>query len=367
MRLRQLEAPELVSGIRAALAGGPPVAPPCAPRYAAALDLNAPVVEPDAALVVPTSGTTAEPKAVVLSAKAITFAAEVTHQRLGGPGDWVCALPVEHIAGLMTIARAIVGDTELRYARPDLTDLPVARGRTYLSLVAAQLYRGLADPDLVSALSSYAAVLIGGSAINPELLTAARDAGIRVVTTYGASETCGGCVYDGEPLTGVRVELDDERISLGGPMAFSGYRGRPDLTAEVLHADLVRTQDRGRLVKGRLQVLGRLDDVVICGGEKVDLAAAQRLCEAEFGPPSHGGPVLLAVPDARWGSRIVAVATQDWDVDQLRERLQPVLGRAGVPKELRRLTTMAYTSLGKIDRAALQRAWGQKEEYGEIG
>lgn len=356
-----------MSGIRAALAGGPPVAPLCAPRYAAALDLDAPVIEPDAALVVPTSGTTAEPKAVVLSAAAIRFAAEASHQRLGGPGDWVCALPVEHIAGLMTIARAVVGDTELRYAHTDLTDLPVARGRTYLSLVAAQLYRALAEPSLVATLSSYAAVLIGGSAIDSDLLAAARAAGIRVVTTYGASETCGGCVYDGEPLDGVRIELDAERISLGGAMAFSGYRSRPDLTAEVLHGDLVRTQDRGRLVNGRLQVLGRLDDVVICGGEKVDLAAAQRFCEAEFGPPSHGGPVLLAVPDSRWGSRIVAVATQDWDLAQLRDRLQPMVGRAGVPKELRRLATMAYTSLGKIDRTALQRAWGQKEEHGEIG
>ncbi len=366
MRLRQLERPDLASGIGSALAGGPPVAPACAPHLAAALHLDAPV-EQGAALVVPTSGTTGDPKAVVLSAAAVTFAANATHERLGGPGDWVCALPIEHVAGLMTIARAVVAGTAVRFTHADLRDLPAAGPRSYLSLVGAQLYRALSEPDTVAALSRYAAVLVGGGAINPELLSAARRAGIPVVTTYGASETCGGCVYDGEPLGGVRLQLDAERISLGGPMVFSGYRSRPDLTAEVLQGDLVRTRDRGRLVDGRLQVLGRLDDVVICGGEKVDLAAAQRLCEAEFGPPAQGGPVLLAVPDLQWGSRVVAVATGDWELAQLRDRLRPLVGRAGVPKELRRLTTMAYTSLGKIDRAALQRAWRQKEEHGEVG
>ena len=102
-------------------------------------------------------------------------------------------------------------------------------------------------------------VLVGGSAFPASLRTRAEAAGVPVVATYGMSETCGGCVYDGVPLAGVRVELDAERIHLGGPMAFSGYRLRPDLTAQVLAGDLVRTQDRGRWSDGRLQVLGRID------------------------------------------------------------------------------------------------------------
>lgn len=367
MHLRQLQGEALIAGIGAALAGGPPVAPVCDPRLQQAVQPDQPVSEPDAALVVPTSGTTSEPKAVVLSASAIRFSATATHQRLGGVGDWVCALPVQHVAGLMTIARAVVGATSVSFARPDLSDLPAAGQRSYLSLVAAQLHRALGDPAQVDVLAGYAGVLVGGSAIRPELLAASRAAGIPVVATYGASETCGGCVYDGIALPGVRVELDGERIGLGGPMAFSGYRLRPDLTTAVLRKDLVLTSDRGRFRDSRLEVLGRIDDVVISGGEKVDLALAQRICEAEFGSAAEGGLVLLALPDQRWGQRVVAASTSGWELRQIQDLLLPKLGRAGIPKELRRIPVMAYTSLGKIDRVALRRAWEQKGEHGDIG
>lgn len=367
MQLRQLSGPDLVDGIAVALAGGPPVAPVCEPRLQAGLALDRPVEEPDAAVVVPTSGTTGEPKAVVLSATGIRFAASATHARLGGRGDWVCALPTQHVAGLMTIARAVVAHTELRFARTDLADLPEAGERSYLSLVAAQLDRALSDGSLVGRLSGYRAVLLGGSAVRPSLLAHARERGITVVTTYGASETGGGCVYDGVPLDGVRVEFVDGRIGLGGPMAFLGYRCRPELTAAVLRGDLVITNDRGRWNQGRLEVLGRLDDVVISGGENVDLAAAQRVCEEEFGDPSAGGPVLLAIPDPRWGHRIVAVTTGEVDLAAVVEPLTRRIGKAAAPKELRRIDEMAYTSIGKIDRAALLRAWERKGENGDVG
>jgi O-succinylbenzoic acid--CoA ligase len=357
VQVRQLETGSLASGLADALAGRGPVAPACEPRLAAALALAEPVTETGAAVVVPTSGTTSEPRAVVLTADAVTFSANATHQRLGGAGDWVCALPTQHIAGLMTVARAVVAGTSVRFARGDLADLPEADGRTYLSLVAAQLDRALAEPRLVGLLGDYAAVLLGGSAIPSGLVGRAKAAGIAVVTTYGASETCGGCVYDGRPLDGVRVELDGDRISLGGPMAFAGYRLRPELTASVLTGDLVRTSDRGRFVEGRLEVLGRLDDVVISGGEKVDLAAVQHACDAAFGSPAAGGVAVLAVPDERWGSRVVGLTSAPLVLAEVQARLEPVVGRAAVPKELRQVAAMAYTSLGKIDRVALRRAW----------
>lgn len=357
MQLRQLETESLAGGLANALSGFGPVAPACEQRLAAALALDVPVTEAGAAVVVPTSGTTSEPRAVVLTAAAIRFSASATHDRLGGPGEWVCALPTQHIAGLMTVARSVVAGTGVRFASGDLRDLPDAGERTYLSLVAAQLDRALAEPRLVGLLRGYAAVLLGGSAIPPALVARAEEAGIRAVTTYGASETCGGCVYDGRPLDGVRVELDGDRIGLGGPMAFAGYRLRPDLTAAVLDGDLVRTSDRGRFADGRLHVLGRVDDVVISGGEKVDLAAVQRACDNAFGTPDAGGVAVLAVPDERWGSRVVGLTTGTLALAEVRARLEPVVGRAAVPKELRRTTAMAYTSLGKIDKVALRRAW----------
>ncbi|MFZ0531078.1 MAG: AMP-dependent synthetase, partial [Propionicimonas sp.] len=192
----------------------------------------------------------------------------------------------------------------------------------------------------------------------------AAAAGVNLVATYGLSETCGGCVYDGVPLDGVRVELDGERIGLGGPMAFLGYRGRPELTRAVLEGDLVRTSDRGVWSQGRLRVLGRADDIVISGGENVDLAAAQRVCDAEFGA---GSLVLLAVPDPRWGVRVVGLTTAGLEPADVRARLEPQLGRASVPKELRRVDHLAYTSIGKIDRAALMLSWQEAGDHGDSG
>ncbi len=364
MRLRLLPGEDLPAGLAEALAGGDPIAPLPEPRLLPALRPAEPVVEPDAAAVVTTSGSTGEPKAVVLGRAAIRFAVHAAHERLGGPGDWVCALPTQHIAGLMTIARAVVAGTGIRFAAPDLSDLPPASGRGYVSLVAAQLDQALERPATATRLAGYAAVLVGGGALPAGLRERAAGAGVRLVATYGMSETCGGCVYDGVPLAGMRVELDGERISLGGPMAFSGYRLRPDLTAAVLAGDLVRTQDRGRWRDGRLEVLGRIDDVVVSGGEKVDLAAAQRVCEELFGP---GVLALLAVPDPRWGARVVALATTSLDLAHVRARLGDRLGRAALPKELRAVPRLAYTSLGKLDRAALQRSWQEVGADGDVG
>lgn len=364
MRLQLLTGADLVRGLQQALDGGSPVAPLPEPRLRSALAVDEPVTEPDAVAVVTTSGSTGEAKAVVLSRSAVRFAAAATHDRLGGPGDWVCALPTQHVAGLMTIARAAVAGTSVRFARGDLTDLPPATGRTYLSLVAAQLDRAIGEPETIARLRDYTAVLVGGSALPDGLRSRAREAGVHLVATYGMSETCGGCVYDGVPLAGVRVELDAGRIALGGPMSFSGYRLRPDLTAEVLDGDLVRTRDRGSWADGRLQVLGRLDDVVISGGENVDLAAAQRACDRMFGEQAV---VLLAIPDVRWGSRIVAVTTEPLTLAEVRARLEPGLGRAATPRELRHVGQLAYTAIGKIDRTALLQSWDRKGEYGDAG
>ena len=106
-----------------------------------------------------------------------------------------------------------------------------------------------------------------------------------------------------------------------------------------------------------MQVLGRIDDIVISGGAKIDLAAVQRACDDAFGVPAAGGVAVLAVPDERWGVRIVGLTTGAHALGEVRARLEPVVGHAGVPKELRRVAGMAYTSLGKIDRVALLRAW----------
>ena len=185
------------------------------------------------AVVIATSGSTGEPKLVALSGAALRASARATEARLGGPGRWLLALPAEHVAGIQVIVRALLAGAppvvmDLRTGfRPDAFAAATAAlgpGRRYTSLVPTQLRRILDAEGAVAALRSYAAVLVGGAALDPATRERALAAGVRVVTTYGMSETAGGCVYDGVPLDGVTVELDEDgRILLGGPTLASGY------------------------------------------------------------------------------------------------------------------------------------------------
>ncbi|HLT61172.1 MAG TPA: AMP-binding protein, partial [Microlunatus sp.] len=206
---------ELVPALEAALAGGTPVAPlpadPAERRAAVAmLRPDEPLETADVAALIATSGSTGEPKGVLLPASAMIAGAEATHARLGGPGSWTLALPAHYVAGLMVIVRGLLAGRPVRQARGDLADLdrPPGPGPHYLSLVPTQLTRALPDPELTGRLRGFDAILLGGAAAAPQLLTAAAEAGLRVITTYGSSETCGGCVYDGVPLPGVTIDLE---------------------------------------------------------------------------------------------------------------------------------------------------------------
>lgn len=365
--LRAVEEDRLPAALAAALDGGVPVAPlPREPveraRALRALRLDEPA-DPDTAVVVLSSGSTADPKAVVLSAAAIRAGAEATHARLGGPGHWLLPLPADHVAGLMVLARAhLAGTTVVPLAR-DLADLVGAdlpEGRRYLSVVPTQLVRALARPDLVDALAGLDAVLVGGGAVEETVLERARGAGIPCVTTYGMSETCGGCVYDGVPLDGVLVGVDedDDRITVAGPVLFSGYRGRPDLTAEVLEPGRFRTADRGGWVSDpdgtrRLQVLGRVDDVVVSGGHNVDLAAVEHRAT---GWPARGTAeiVVIGVPHPEWGVEVVAVTDEPLPYDGLRAWVRAELPVVAAPRRLVVLDALPRTGSGKVDRRRLQ-------------
>ena len=364
--LRAVEEHELASALGAALDGGAPVAPlPPDPveraRALPALALDRPA-DPGAAVVVLSSGSTGEPKAVVLSGAAIRAGATATHDRLGGPGHWLLPLPRHYVAGLMVLARAHLAGTQVVPLARDLANLPtvdLAAGRHYLSVVPTQLVRALERPELVEALAGLDAVLVGGGAADAALLGRARAAGIPCVTTYGMSETCGGCVYDGVPLDGVDVQVDaDGRISIGGPVLLSGYRGRPDLTAEVLGTGRLRTADRGAWATDadgipRLRVLGRVDDVVVSGGYNVDLAAVEQRAQAW---PARGAAevVVVAVPHPEWGVEVVAVADAPLPHDGLTAWVRAELPVFAAPRRLVVLDRLPRTPSGKVDRRRLQ-------------
>lgn len=362
-RLRAVEPGEVGTALAETLAGGPPIAPlpTDAGERAAALAmlrLDEPVTEPDAAVVVATSGSTGRPKGVVLTRAALRACVTASHERLGGPGDWVLALPPHYVAGLMVWARALMAGSAVSVVDPTLTglvDRAPGPSRRYVSLVPTQLARAVADDGLTGVLTGFDAVLLGGAALDPGLRARAEGLGIRVVTTYGMSETGGGCVYDGRPLAGVNVRTDGDgaRITIGGPTLFSGYRLRPDLTAAALVRGRLMTQDRGRWDGDRLEVLGRVDDVVITGGLNVDLAEVER--RARAWPPLAGlDLVVLGLDDPEWGTKIIAVTESAGTLAELRDFLLAALPPYAAPRQLIRINPLPRLSSGKIDRLTLR-------------
>jgi O-succinylbenzoic acid--CoA ligase len=358
-----------VDAVAAALDGGPAVLPlpPGPPESVAAmladlrphavvdadgrvLRLPAPAECPDdVAAVVATSGSTGSPKGVELTAAALRWSAAASLAALGATNGarWLACLPLYHVAGLQVLVRSLVGGTA-----PVLRDGFEPADADYVALVPTMLHRALRDGvDL----RHFAAVLVGGAAPAPALLARARDAGVRVVTTYGMTETCGGCVYDGYPLPGVRVDVDaDGRVRLAGPMLARGYRLRPDLTAAAFR-DGFRTDDLGRLTAdGRLDLLGRADEVIVTGGRKVHPQQVEALLCAH---PAVACAVVGGVADAEWGQRVVAAVVpgdprRPPALAALRRHVADRAPGWTAPRELRLVTDLPRLASGKLDRRA---------------
>ncbi|MFD1534252.1 o-succinylbenzoate--CoA ligase [Pseudonocardia aurantiaca] len=362
---------ELADALRAAFAGGPTVFPTASAPAVPLADASERV-----AVVIATSGSTGEAKLVALSAAALRASALATQARLGGPARWLLALPAEHVAGVQVVVRALLAGAppvvqDLRTGfRPDaFADATTALGpgRRCTSLVPTQLARILdAGGAPLDALRSYAAVLVGGAALDAELGERARAAGVAVVTTYGMSETAGGCVYDGVPLDGVQVDLDGGgRIRLGGPTLADGYLGDPAQTAAAFADGWFRTGDLGRFSDGRLEVLGRADDMIITGGENVAPAAVERVLVAQ---PGVRAACVVGLPDAEWGEVVAATVVLDGppDSDRLRSAVRTALGRAAVPRVLLPIAEIPLRGIGKPDRAAVARTLSAHAGMGTV-
>jgi o-succinylbenzoate---CoA ligase len=324
-------------------------------------------VAQDTAVIIGTSGSTGEPKGVELSAAALSHSARASLARAGARAGerWLVCLPVSHVAGLQVLVRSLVGGTTPAVAAeasaPALTNAAAA-GCAHLSVVPTQLSRLLAAPGGAAALAAYRCVLVGGAAAGAGLLREAREAGIAAVTTYGMSETCGGCVYDGVPLDGVTVRAGpDGRLRISGPVLMNRYFGRPDLTAEVLEEAAGGTEfvtsDLGYLdAGGRVVVRGRADDVINTGGHKVvpgEVAAALRAC------PGVADAVVVGRPDPEWGERVTAVVVPADPADPpglelLRTHVSARLPRYACPSEVVLTEAIPLLPSGKPDLAALK-------------
>lgn len=319
-------------------------------------------VERRIALVVETSGSTGRPKRVAISADALLANAAASESALGGPGQWMLALPTHYIAGLNVLARSLAAQTEpVTVAGEHFTASAFvdAVGRMSLperftSLVPAQLATLLDDRAASAALAGFRAVLVGGQATPQQLVDRATAAGIRVRRSYGSSETSGGCVYDGVPIGTTAVRIVDGEVWLGGPSLAEGYLGDPELTAERFVTDggarWFRTADGGDFDGTTLRVTGRRDDVLISGGVKVSLAAVERVLREQ---PGLSDAVVVAVPDARWGEiPVAATAARGVDADAASAAVASELGVAARPR-LVHLDVLTMLASGKPDRLAI--------------
>ncbi|AWR22236.1 AMP-binding protein [Aurantimicrobium photophilum] len=324
------------------------------------------------ALLIQTSGTSGKPKTVALSAAALRASAESAHERLGGPGQWLLALPLTYIAGMSVLVRSIESGTEPVFmpsgpfdARTFLQSVSEMTGaRRYTALVPVQLARVLEEAEdnteALESLRTLDAVLIGGQALEPDLRERAQALGVKIVTTYGSSETSGGCVYDGVPLTGVNVEIAEgsDEILISAPQLASEYVGDEQRTADTFqnrNGEIwYHTGDAGTLENGVLTVLGRLDRVITSGGLKIDLDAVEAVVRGISGCSQA---LVIHIPDSEWGVRpavVVPGAEEDAELSaQIYDEIVAELGRVAAPKVVCFIEEIPRLSSGKPDLLTL--------------
>jgi len=301
-------------------------------------------VEDGDALVVATSGTSGEPKLAVLTHDAVAASARATSQRLDvdpSADRWLACLPLAHVGGLSVVTRALLTGTPCTvHQRFDAAavEQAAADGCTLTSLVPTALAR--IDASL------FRAVLVGGQA-------APTDRPPHVVATYGMTETGSGVVYDGVPLAGVELRVDDgAQIHVRAPMLLRAYRDGTD----PKDADgWFPTGDHGVLRDGLLEVHGRTDDLIITGGENVWPAAVER---ALLTHPAVADVAVVGRPDPEWGQRVVAVVVPPDpaappSLEDLRAHVKAILPAPAAPTVIEVVGVLPRTASGKVRREQL--------------
>ena len=300
-------------------------------------------VKSDISLLVATSGSTGTPKEIGITSAALLASARASNKFLKATKGqtWSLLLPLTHIAGINVLVRSIELESEPIDLRNHVGTYPDA---DFTAIVPTQLFNALnGDADLLSHLKVTKAVLVGGAALSEELRSQGIASGINIITTYGMTETCGGCIYNGEALDGVNFELtENQRVKISGPVL-----------ADVENENgWFLTQDIGVILDGKLKVIGRADDVIISGGENISLSAIESELNKKF-------PQLLvaafATSDSKWGQALhVAVQTQDENLKpQISQALVSAIGNHAKPKSVILLDKLPQIGVGKVDRTSL--------------
>ena len=327
------ELPQLARDITAALAGNGPTL--------GFGEITSEFAPSQAAVVIGTSGTTGAPKEISLSAHALLSSARASNTFVGAKlGDtWSLLLPLTHVAAVNVFVRAFEVGTipvDLRnhsgeYPRVDFT-----------AIVPTQLFRALnGDEHLLKHLQGAQKVLVGGAALSTAIRNQATAAGIKIVTTYGMSETSGGCVYNGKVLDGVEVEVRGGSIYIRGKIL-------------ALNLNLVdswfETNDLGEFIDDKLVVLGRSDDVIITGGENLSLNNVESILNQHFPTIECAA---FSVEDTQWGQSLHIAVVGQIDSNSISSVLESKIGPFAKPKGIHSVDSLPLLGIGKVDRTRL--------------
>lgn len=310
-------------------------------------------VEPGDALVVPTSGSTGDPKGVVLTHDAVAASAWAGSELLGADPEtdrWLACMPLHHMAGLGVVTRALLTGTPLVIHEgfdAAAVDEAAADGCTLTTMVPTALQRVRAH--------RWRRIVVGGADVPPDIPPVC-------VTSYGLTETCGGLVYDGHPFPGCEVMVDQAsatesgrhsgQIFVRGPLLLRAYR---DGSVPVDGDGWLATGDAGHLTPdGRLEVDGRLSDLIITGGENVWPGPVEDVIRSH---PAVTDVAVVGRPDPEWGQRVVAVVEPRGDglptLEELRALVKDQLPAFCAPKALELVSSLPRTGSGKVRRSAV--------------
>jgi O-succinylbenzoic acid--CoA ligase len=256
------------------------------------------------------------------------------------PGDtWSLLLPLTHVAAVNVFIRAI----ELGTIPVDLRNYVGQYPRVdFTAIVPTQLFKALnSDEDLLKHLQSAQKVLVGGAALSASMRNQATAAGIEIVTTYGMSETSGGCVYNGQILDGVNVEVRGGVIFIQGEVL-------------ALNLDLkdgwFETSDLGEFINEKLIVIGRADDVIITGGENLSLNNVESILNEHFSSIQFAA---FSIDDAQWGQTLHLAIVGDVDQNSVASILESKIGAFAKPKGIHFMNSLPLLGIGKVDRKKL--------------
>jgi O-succinylbenzoic acid--CoA ligase len=310
-------------------------------------------VDGDISLVVATTGSTGIAKEVGLTAAALIASAQASNKYLGASvGDtWSLLLPTTHVAGINVLIRCLKLNTEAVDLRKHQGEYPQV---DFTSVVPTHLFRALnGDAHLLKHLVDAKAVLVGGAALPDALREKAAAAGINIVTTYGMTETSGGCVYNGQVLDGVEVKtMEDDRIAISGPVLAKSYLNDESLWNEQMQDGWFLTSDFGRIEGGKLIVEGRVDDVLIVGGVNLSIAAIERFVQNRYPALTFAA---FGVKDAQWGDSLHLAIAGDVLADETKitEFLIEGFGPEAKPRGFLSIPELPLIGIGKVDRKKL--------------